>query len=89
MSREELGMIEVRGFVAAVGAADAAVKAAEVKILGYEPTKGSGLVVLKFSGEVSAVEAALRVASETASRITFVHAAQVIPKVYSGVANLL
>ena len=52
-----LGMIETRGLVACVEAADAAVKAADVRIVGYEKV-GTGLVTVLFRGEVAACKAA-------------------------------
>lgn len=54
-----LGLIEVVGLVGAVEAGDTAVKAASVRLLGYELTKGGGLVTVKIEGEVSAVKAAV------------------------------
>ncbi|HBT46846.1 MAG TPA: ethanolamine utilization protein EutM [Peptococcaceae bacterium] len=75
-----LGIIEVRGLVAAVAAADTAAKTAGVTILGYEPTKGSGLVVLKICGEVSAVAAALEAAREQASKVSTVFAIRIIAR---------
>ncbi|MHB1653846.1 MAG: BMC domain-containing protein [Desulfitobacteriaceae bacterium] len=80
MAGEALGLIEVKGLVAALEAADAAAKAADITILGYEPTKGSGLVTLKFTGEVSAVQAAVSAAAEAAGRLTLVYAVKVIPR---------
>lgn len=69
-----LGLIETVGLVAAITAADAAAKSANIHVLGYELTRGSGLVTVKFTGDVSAVKAALDAA---------VAAAQSIGKVYS------
>lgn len=53
-----LGLIEVVGLVGAIEAADVAAKAANVKVLDYELTRGGGLVTVKIVGEVSAVNAA-------------------------------
>lgn len=80
MAGRALGIIEVRGLVAALEAADTAAKAADVTILGYEPTKGSGLVTLKLSGEVAAVQAAVSAACEAAARLTMVYASRVIAR---------
>ena len=57
MAREALGMIETRGLVAAIEAADAMVKAAEVELIGTEKI-GSGLVSVMVRGDVGAVKAA-------------------------------
>ena len=64
-----LGMIETKGLVGAIEAADTASKAADVKVIGYELTKGSGMVLVKIVGGVSAVKAAVDAASMAAERI--------------------
>ena len=66
---EALGLIEVVGLVGAIEAADTASKAADVKVIGYELTKGSGMVLVKIIGGVSAVKAAVDAASMAAERI--------------------
>lgn len=80
MAGGALGLIEVKGLVAAIEAADVAVKAADVTVLGYEPTKGSGLVTVKLTGEVAAVQAAISAATEAVSRLTLVYASRVIAR---------
>jgi microcompartment protein CcmL/EutN len=89
MVRSALGMIEVKGLVAVLEASDAALKAADVQLIGYESTKGSGLMVLKFTGEVSAVEAALAAAVAAASKVTYVFASRMIPGVSQELAETL
>ena len=66
---EALGLIEGVGLVGAIEAADTASKAADVKVIGYELTKGSGMVLVKIVGGVSAVKAAVDAASMAAERI--------------------
>ena len=66
---EALGLIEVVGLVGAIEAADTASKAADVKVIGYELTRGSGMVLVKIVGGVSAVKAAVDAASMAAERI--------------------
>ena len=66
---EALGLIEVVGLVGAIEAADTASKAADVKVIGYELTKGSGMVLVKIVGGVSAVKAAVDAASMAAERV--------------------
>ena len=66
---EALGLIEVVGLVVAIEAADTASKAADVKVIGYELTKGSGMVLVKIVGGVSAVKAAVDAASMAAERV--------------------
>jgi len=71
--REALGIIEVYGFVCAMTAADAALKAADVRLIGIERTKGEsgiGLIVaLKFTGRTGAVNAAIEAGTRAAKQI--------------------
>jgi ethanolamine utilization protein EutM len=78
--RKALGLIETVGLVAAIEAADAAVKSAQVKLLGYELTKGGGMVTIKLLGEVSAVKAATSAGAAAASRVGKVVSVLVIPR---------
>ena len=77
---EALGLIEVVGLVGAIKAADTASKAADVKVIGYELTKGSGMVLVKIVGGVSAVKAAVDAASMAAERISQVVSKLVIAR---------
>ena len=77
---EALGLIEVVGLVGAIEVADTASKAADVKVIGYEFTKGSGMVLVKIVGGVSAVKAAVDAASMTAERISQVVSKLVIAR---------
>ena len=63
MSYEALGMIETRGLTAAIEAADAMTKAAEVTLIGTEKI-GSGLVTVMVRGDVGAVKAAVEAGSQ-------------------------
>ena len=65
---EALGMIETKGYVAALAAADAMVKAANVTIVGREEV-GDGLVTVVIQGDVGAVKAATEAGSETAAEL--------------------
>ncbi|PWC19028.1 BMC domain-containing protein [Brenneria corticis] len=67
MAKQSLGLIETVGLVAAIEAADAAVKSANVNLVGYELAKGGGMVTVKLEGEVGAVNAAISAASHAAS----------------------
>ncbi|QGP91599.1 Carbon dioxide-concentrating mechanism protein CcmK [Neomoorella glycerini] len=89
MSKQALGIIEVRGLAAVIAAADTAAKTAGIAILGYEVTKGSGLAVLKISGEVSAVTAAVEAAREQAARISTVFASRVIARPHEELSGYL
>ena len=77
---EALGLIEVVGLVGAIEAADTASKAADVKVIGYELTRGSGMVVIKMVGGVSAVKSAVEAASVAAEKITQIISKHVIAR---------
>jgi microcompartment protein CcmL/EutN len=65
---EALGMVEVRGYLGAVGVADATLKAANVTLLGLEIIRG-GLTTVEVVGDVSAVDDAINVGIETAKKL--------------------
>jgi len=75
-----LGEIEVIGFTAAVEAADAAVKTANVELVGYELANGAGMVTVKVLGQVGAVRAGLAAAQEAAGQINTVVSTQIIAR---------
>ena len=68
MTLEALGMVETRGLVAAIEAADAMVKAANVELIGTEKI-GSGLVSVMVRGDVGAVKAAAEAGSSAATKL--------------------
>lgn len=80
MSGEALGLIETIGLAAAVTAADTCLKSANVSLVGYELTKGFGLVTVKILGDVSAVTAAINSAKVSASKVGTVYSTLIIPK---------
>ena len=88
MAKEALGMIETRGLTAAVEAADAMVKAAEVTLIGPEKI-GSGLVSVMVRGDVGAVKAAVEAGSAAATSLGEVIATHVIPRPHADVEKLL
>ena len=88
MAYEALGMIETRGLTAAVEAADAMVKAAEVTLIGTEKI-GSGLVSVMVRGDVGAVKAAVEAGTATASRLGEIIATHVIPRPHNDVEKIL
>ena len=88
MAKEALGMIETRGLTAAVEAADAMVKAAEVVLVGTEKI-GSGLVSVMVRGDVGAVKAAVEAGAATASRLGELIATHVIPRPHEDVEKIL
>ncbi len=85
---EALGMVETRGLVAAIEAADAMVKAANVTLIGSEKI-GSGLVSIMVRGDVGAVKAAVEAGGAAASRLGEVIATHVIPRPHGDVEKLL
>ncbi len=85
---EALGMIETRGLVAAIEAADAMVKAANVTLIGSEKI-GSGLVSVMVRGDVGAVKAAVEAGGAAAARLGEVIATHVIPRPHGDVDKLL
>lgn len=89
MVKNAVGLLEVVGLAAAVEAADAAVKAANITLLGYELTKGGGMVVVKMSGDVGAVKAAVDAAASAAARVNRVVATHVIPRPHYEVESLI
>ena len=88
MVQQALGMIETRGLVAAIEAADAMLKAANVELVGTEKI-GSGLVSVMVRGDVGAVKAAVEAGSATAQRLGEVIATHVIPRPHTDVEKIL
>lgn len=85
---QALGMIETRGLVASIEAADAMLKAAAVELVGTEKI-GSGLVTVLVQGDVGAVKAATEAGQEAASRLGELVSVHVIPRPHTSVAQIL
>jgi microcompartment protein CcmL/EutN len=81
-------MIEVKGFVGMVEAADAMVKAAKVELVGFEKT-GGGYVTAVVRGDVAAVKAATEAGQRAAERVGEVIAVHVIPRPHVNVDSVL
>ena len=88
MALEALGRVETRGLVAAIEAADAMVKAANVELIGTEKI-GSGLVSVMVRGDVGAVKAAVEAGSASAGSLGEVIATHVIPRPHGDVEKIL
>jgi len=88
MTQEALGMVETRGLVASIEAADAMVKSADVTLVGTEKI-GSGLVTIMVRGDVGAVKAATESGAAAASRLGELVAVHVIPRPHSDVEKIL
>lgn len=88
MAQEALGMVETRGLVAAIEAADAMLKAANVTLVGTEKI-GSGLVSVMVRGDVGAVKAAVESGASSASKLGELVATHVIPRPHTDVEKIL
>ena len=89
MAEKSLGLIETIGLAAAVEAADSAVKSADVALVGYELTRGGGMVTVKVEGDVGAVKAAISAAEAGAERIGSVVGSRVIPRPAPGLEKMV
>ncbi len=83
-----LGMVETRGLVGAIEAADAMVKAANVRLIGSEYV-GGGYVTVMVRGDVGAVKAATDAGAAAAQRVGELVSVHVIPRPHSDVEMLL
>ena len=88
MAQEALGMVETRGLTAAIEAADAMTKAAEVALVGTEKI-GSGLVTVMVRGDVGAVKSSVEAGANAASRLGELVATHVIPRPHEDVEKIL
>lgn len=85
---EALGMIETKGLVGAIEAADAMTKSANVTLMGYEKI-GSGLVTVMVRGDVGAVKAATDAGAAAAERVGELRSVHVIPRPHAEVELIL
>lgn len=88
MEKQALGMVETKGLVGAIEAADAMVKAANVTLLGKEKI-GSGLVTVMVRGDVGAVKASVDAGAAAAKRVGELVSVHVIPRPHSDVESIL
>ena len=88
MAQEALGMVETRGLVAAIEAADAMCKAANVTLVGTEKI-GSGLVTVMVRGDVGAVKSSVEAGANSASALGELIATHVIPRPHGDVEQIL
>ena len=88
MTLEALGLIETRGLVPAIEAADAMVKAANVTLIGSEKV-GGGLVTIMVRGDVGAVKAATDAGAVAAEKVGELLSVHVIPRPHEDVEQLL
>ena len=88
MNSDALGMIETKGLVGAIEAADAMVKAANVSLVGYEKI-GSGLVTVMVRGDVGVVKAATDAGAAAARQVGEVVSIHVIPRPHSDTEKII
>ena len=88
MAGEALGLIETRGLIGSIEAADAMVKAANVVLVGKEQV-GGGLVTVMVRGDVGAVKAATDAGAESAAKVGEVISVHVIPRPHAEVEAIL
>lgn len=88
MQQEALGLIETKGLIASINAADAMVKAANVKLVGQEKI-GQGLITTMIRGDVGAVKAAVDAGVVAAESIGEVISNYVIPRPHTDVESVL
>ena len=87
-SNEALGMLETKGLVCLIEGVDAMLKAANVRMVGWEKV-GSGLVTAFVVGDVAAVKAAVDAGASAAGRIGEVMSVQVIPRPHEELSAVL
>ena len=85
---QALGLIETKGLVALIEAGDAALKSANVELVGWNKV-GSGYVTIMVTGDVAAVKAACDAGSAAASKVGEVLSVQVIPRPHSDLSKVL
>ena len=88
MIQEALGMVETKGLIGAIEAADAMVKAANVSLIGKEMI-GSGLVTVMVRGDVGAVKASVDAGAAAAKRVGELVSVHVIPRPHDEVEGIL
>ena len=86
--QQALGLIETRGLIAAIEAADAMVKAAKVKFLSRQKVKG-GLVAIMVAGDVGAVKAAVDAGTAAGKRVGTVVSSHVIPRPHDDIDAMI
>ena len=88
MQQEALGMVDTKGLVGAIEAADPIVKSANLRLVGYEKI-GSGMVTVMVRGDVGAVKAAVDAGACSAEKVGEVVAQHVIPRPHTDVEKIL
>ena len=89
MQQKSLGLIETQGLAVGIVAADAAVKSANVVLVGYELTRGGGWTTIKILGDVGAVKAAVDAAQVAAGKVGRVVSTRVIARPSTGLIGMI
>ena len=87
MAKQAIGILETKGLVSLLEASDAALKAADIKMTGWEKI-GSGLVTGFFTGDVAAIKAGLDAAAAAGNRVGQILATKVIPRPHDDLSKL-
>ena len=87
MVKDSLGLLEVAGLLGAITASDAMVKAANVRLIGIEKTRGLGWMTVKVAGDVAAVEAAVQTGVALTKGMNLYVAHKVIPRPAEGLVD--
>lgn len=85
MLRLAIGIIEVIGLSSAIEVADICLKSANITLIGYELSKGNGMVVIKIEGDVGAVTAAI----QASSKVGKIYSKKIIPRPDDGIECLI
>ena len=88
MAKQAIGMIEAKGLVSLIEASDAALKAADITMVGWTKI-GSGLVTGFYSGDVAAVKAGVDAGAAAAAQVGEVTSVQVIPRPHDDLSGLV
>ena len=88
MAQQAIGMIETKGLVSLIEASDAALKSANVTILGWDKV-GSGMVTAFFTGDVAAVKAAVEAGAAAAGKVGDVIGVHIIPRPHDETTAIL
>ena len=88
MAKQAVGIIETKGLVSLIEASDAALKAADITMVGWSKI-GSGMVTGFYAGDVAAVKAGIDAGAEAASQVGEVVSIQVIPRPHDDLSGLV
>ena len=87
MAKQALGILETQGLSALIEGSDAAIKAADIDLVGWDKI-GSGLVTAFFRGDVAAVKAGLDAGAAAAAQVGNVSSVQVIPRPHDDLGKM-